>query len=409
MEPSKRAGRAALASAAATAVLLAGAAAPASAAVLTMTLSSSYGPTGGGDTIVGTVPSTLAVAPPFPAGTTPTVQFQYIGTGSTGCGTSAKAITQIAGSGTATTAGVLTADPASVKRITASKIAFKVPSGPYPGRTENSSGLVLVGTQAQGRWNVCVYNNDSTTSSTLLASAVYTVALVPRISTVSPASSPAAGGQTITVTGTGFTPGASMITGAAGDVALSNVKVALDGQSFTATTGSRVAGTGLALTVVTPGGTVSSLDPDNDPSTSDTPIPFSYTNGIAISPSTAASGTQVTVDVTGVGFSALTFEAAGNPTSARAHVFLVDDAYQSSGNRGVAECVVDSVISDRELVCTLDLAADQLSPANSAVVAGSPITDGAYILTVVADGSVGAGDPKASIVSSGAAFVVAPY
>lgn len=406
----RRSARAVLASVAATVAVLAGLSTPASAVALPMALSAGYGPSGGGGTIIGTITPTAVVPSPIPANTTPVVQFQYVGTGAASCGSTAKAITQIAGTGTTTTAGVLTVNPTAVKRITASKIAFQVPSGSYPGSSANPNGLVLVGTQTSAKWNICVYDSASTTSSVLLATASYTLVLKPTISSISPASSPAGGGQTITVNGAGFTAVTTAITGSIGGAALSNIKIASNGNSFTATTGARAPGSGLAVTVTAPGGTVSSLDPDNDPSTSDTPIPFTYSNGITISPNTGASGTQVTIDVTGAGFMPLHFDSAGHPTSSLAHVFLVKDGYLAASNRGVAECVVDIVVSDTELVCTLDLSANQLDPSTSATVPGSPIADGAYILTVVENGTTGAGSSaNPSIISSGAAFIVAPY
>jgi hypothetical protein len=420
--PIRRPGRAALASLAATAILLAGVNVPASAAPLPMTLSTAYGPSGGGGTVIGTVTSTTAVPTPIPAGAIPTVQFQYVGTGSTPCGTMAKAVTQIAGSGTTTTAGVLTVDPNAVKRISTTKVAFWVPSSSYPAwvsgspSTVNTTGLVLVGSQTTAKWNVCVYDSDSTTASTLIASAAYTLALRPTITSISPTSSPAAGGQSITVNGTGFTAVSTPINGSIGGAALTSIKVATGGNSFTATTGPRAAGTGLALTVNAPGGQVSSLDPDNNglaqdgnPSTNDAPIPFSYSNGITITPNTAPSGSGLTLDVIGAGFSLLNFETGINPTSSLAHVFLVSGTYVAASNRGVAECTVD-VVSDTELICFLDLSGDQLNPATSAPVPGTPIANGAYFLTLVANGATNAaGAANPTVMSSGSAFIVAAY
>jgi hypothetical protein len=413
--------RAGVASAAVTVLVLSGVSAPAAAAAAAMTLSSVSGPSGGGNTITGTV---AASAMSFPAGTSPTVQFQYVGTGAASCSTSAKDVAQIVATGTTTTAGVLTADPDTVRRIATAKIVFKVPSSAYPAldddgnpSTVNPGGLVLAGTQTSARWNVCVYDSASTTSGTLLAAASYTLVVPPTITSIIPVSSPAGGGQSITVNGTGFGSGSTAISGSIGGAALTDIKVAPDGASFTATTGPRAAESGLALTVITQGGTVSSLDPDNnglpqdgDSTTNDAPIPFTYSNGITVTPNTAASGTAVTLDVNGAGFSQLTFDSGGTPTSTQAHVFLVKDAYVAASNRGVAECDVLAVVSDTELICTLDLSADQLSPADSTVVPSTPIADGAYIVTVVADGATDAGsDADPTIISSGAAFIVAPY
>ncbi|MBB2946875.1 hypothetical protein FB565_006643 [Actinoplanes lutulentus] len=403
----RRITRAVLASVVLTATVLVGAGSPASAAAVAMTLSKTYGTSGAGGTIVGSVPPT-AIAP-FPAGSvTPVVQFQFVGAATTGCALKAQTRTQIAGPAAVTTAGVLTAELAKVKRITPWKIVFKVPTAAYPGDSINPTGLVLTGTQAQARWYVCVYDTESTTTSTLLATSVYTITLRPTITSISPASSPAAGGQTITVNGTGFSPVTTAITGSIDGAPLSNIRVASNGNSFTATTGVRAAGTGLALTVVAPGGTVSSLDPDNNPVTLTT-YPFAYTNGITISPSTGVTGAQVTVSVTGAGFSALIFDPAAAATSSDPHVFLVDGAYDAATNRGVAECTVGIVVSDTELICDLDLTATQLSPTTSAPTSGV-VPDGAYIMTVVANGDTGAaGAASPSIISSGAAFVVGPY
>jgi hypothetical protein len=400
--------RTVVASAAATVLVLSGMSAPAAAAAVAMTLSSVSGPGGGGNTITGTV---AASAPVFPAGTSPTVQFQYVGTGATSCSASAKGEAQIDGTGTTTTAGVLTLDPTTTRRITSTKIVFTVPSSAHPSvddngnpSTVNPGGLVLIGTQTSAKWNVCVYDSASTTSSLLLASASYTVVVPPTITSIIPVSSPAGGGQSISVNGTGFGSGSAAISGSIGGVALTGIKVAPDGDSFTATTGPRAADTGLALTVTTQGGTVGSLDPGSSP------IPFTYSNGITVTPNTAASGTAVTLDITGAGFSQLSFDSGGTPTSTQAHVFLVKDAYVAASNRGVAECDVLAVISDTELICSLDLSADQLSPTDSTVALNTPIVDGAYIVTVVADGATDAGsDANPTIVSSGAAFIVAPY
>ncbi|WP_127504272.1 IPT/TIG domain-containing protein [Actinoplanes solisilvae] len=387
----------------AAAVSVLAATGPASAASL-MALSSPAGRSGGGNTLVGTVGLVPGVSGPFAAGTKPTVQFQFYGTGTSAsaCNAKAKAVAQIGVAGVSLTAGVLTVDPAQVTRITATKIAFRVPSSSYPAldgggvaSTINTSGLSLVGDQTVARWNVCVYDSDSIANSNLLASSSYTVAVKPTIASILPAGSSAGGGQSITVTGTGFSTITGTITGAVGGVPLSGVKVAADGKSFTAITGARVAAAGLALTVDGPGGTVSSLDPDNNPATNDIPIPFTYNNSVTVTPNTAVTGSTVVVDVMGAGFSALDFDTSGTAGSSDAHVFLVKDAYDAAGNRGVAECIVDAVVRDTELLCTLTLAG---------------VPDGAYTLTVVENGDPGAGvAANPSLVTSGAVFVVAPY
>jgi hypothetical protein len=413
--------RGGLASVAATVLVVVGVSAPASAAVPAMILSSASGPSGGGNTIIATVPGSAMV---FPAGGTLTVQFQSVTDGATSCSESTLPITQIVTSGATTTAGVQTVDPETVQRITARKLAIRVPSSSYPAFTAegaqssvNPGGLVVAGTQTFSRWNICVYDSESTRSSKLLAAAPYTLAARPSITSIVPASSSALGGQTITVSGTGFSTAATGLSGSIGGTPLTDIEVAESGDRFTAVTGPRIAAGGLALTVNTPGGRVSSLDPDNngqpedgDPATADAPITFDYINEInRIEPNAAPAGSTVILDVFGTGFSDLIFGSGGDPTSSDAHVFLVEDAYESSSNRGVAECNILIVVSDAELVCALDLAADRLDPQNSMPVPGSLIAEGAYILTVVANGDINAGpDAKPTIVSSGAAFTVNP-
>ncbi|WIM94937.1 IPT/TIG domain-containing protein [Actinoplanes oblitus] len=401
-------GRIGVVGAAATVLVLSGAAAPAGAVALTMTLSSPYGASGVGKTIVGTVPPSTTNPTPFAAGSKPTVQFQY-----NACSAGVRTITQITGTTSSTpTAGAQTVDPATVTRISTTKIAFQVPTASYPNSSINATGLVLVGGQTTAKWNVCVYDNAGTT---LIASSVYTLVLKPTITSITPATSPAAGGQSITVVGTGFNSVAP-ISGSIAGAPLTNVKVATTGASFTATTGPRTAGSNLALTVTAAGGTVSSLDPDNnglpqdgDPATPDAPIPFTYSNGITVSPNTAAAGTSVSLDVIGAGFLTRTFDlTAGTPTSSNSHVFLVDGAFNSSTNRGVAECTTVTVVTDTELVCTLDLTLNRLDPTNSSVT-GSPIIDGAYIVTLVSDGTIGSGTADPTVISSGSGFIVAPF
>ncbi|MFI1994350.1 IPT/TIG domain-containing protein [Actinoplanes sp. NPDC020271] len=413
-------GRACLSSAAVTALIVGVAAAPAQAAALPMTLSSATGPSGGGNTLIGTVAASAANPIPFAAGSTPTVQFQY-----NACSAKARAVTQIAATTTTTTAGVLTVDPDNVKRMLGTQIAFEVPSKSYPAQvngstsTINTGGLVLAGTQTSAKWNICVYDTPSTESSSLLAQASYTVGIRPRITAIIPSSGAVLGGQTITVTGAGFSTASNATTASIGGAALTGIKVAANGNSFVAVTGARAAGTGLALTVNTPGGPVSSTDPDNnglpedgDDDTADTPITFTYSNGIQVSPQTAPTGTKVDLLIKGVGFQQLIFDrsAQATPTSASAHIFLVKDAYVAASNRGVQECKGVLVASNTAMVCTLDLVADRLDPATSSVATGNKVAEGTYSIVVVANGAADAADAAApTIISSGSTFTVAPY
>jgi hypothetical protein len=417
----RRTGRAGLASVTATALALAGMRAPASAAVLTLTLSSNTGPSGGGAMISGTVPGSTG---PFVPEIIPTIQFQYAESPGSSCSSTPQVSTQITAEGMTTTAGVVTVDPETIRRITFTRIAFEVPSTAYPAvddygnnSTVNTTGLVLLGEQISARWHVCVYGSDSVVAGELLASGEYTLVRKPVITSIIPASGASAGGQLITVLGAGFNPVSAPITATIGDMPLTDIKAAASGNSFTAITGPRAAADDLALVVNAPGGTVSSLDPDNngepedgDNTTNDSPIPFRYSNGLNITPNTSALDTVVNIDVRGAGFTELEFSDVGNPGDSLAHVFLVDGAYESATNRGVAECTGVMVVSDTELICTLDLTAFQLNPTDSSVMVNSPITEGAYFVTVVESGDVNAGPgANPTIMSSGSAFVVAPY
>ncbi len=411
--PLRRTGRSSLAVTAMSALLVAAAGAPASAAPAAMTLSSPAGPSGGGNMVVGTLTGAGVKATTFPAGTLPTVQFQYVGGPVSGCAAIAQEMAEISAEGAVATGGVVQVSPLDVRRISGTRIAFKVPSTDYLGNGVNTGGLVLTEDQITAKWNVCVYDSDSTANSSLLAASTYTLVRRPTITSIVPASSPASGGQTITVNGTGFTAVNTPITASIGDVPLTDIEVAPNGASFTATTGPRAAGSGLLLTVTTAGGSVNSIDPDNDINTNDNPITFEYSNGVRVLPNTAPAGSVLTVYLTGVGFSQLTF-VAGPPTSNNAHIFLVAGAYDAANNRGVAECRDVTVLNDTELVCTLNLAGNRLSPTTSAPLPNTTIADNAYLLTVVSDGGLGAGSgpgsqANPSVVSTGATFVVAPY
>ena len=79
-----------------------------------------------------------------------------------------------------------------------------------------------------------------------------------------------------------------------------------------------------------------------------------------------------------------------------------------------AECETPVVISDNELLCTLDLATGGLTPAtgNAATAPADNVANGTYTLTVVSNGDIAAADLDGYTVtdiSSGSTFTVAPY
>ncbi|MFM9903961.1 MAG: beta strand repeat-containing protein, partial [Pyrinomonadaceae bacterium] len=80
----------------------------------------------------------------------------------------------------------------------------------------------------------------------------FTGTAAPTVTSISPASGPAAGGTAVTITGTNLT-GASAVT--IGGAVASSIVVAGDGLSLTAVTGARAAASGQSVVVTTPGGT----------------------------------------------------------------------------------------------------------------------------------------------------------
>ena len=398
---------------------------------LVMVLSSVSGPSGGGNQLTGTVQASTNNPTPFTAGTLPIVQFQFVGVGSPSCSAAPKPVQQIAGGVTTATAattaaGVLTVNPGDVTRLSGTKIGIVAPSAPYPAEvdgstsTVNPDGIVLLPGQTASKWLVCVYDSNPSTATSLLAGSAYTLAIRPKITAVLPLSSPAAGGQLITVNGVGFSVQTNATTVSVGGVALKDVRVSASGNSLTGTTQVRSPAGGLALVVSTTGGQVTSVDPDNNgqppddsDTTIDTPLLFTFRNGISVLPDNAPAGSKVSLDVKGVAFDALTFSKSDTaaPTDATAHVFLVKDAYDPAANRGVQECRNVKLVSSTELICALDLSADRLNPADSTPLPGSPVTEATYTITVVANGSpsADAATANASIVSAGSTFTVSPF
>jgi len=223
-------------------------------------------------------------------------------------------------------------------------------------------------------------------------------------------------GGTVTVTGTNFITG---MTATLGGLPLTGITI-VDSSHFTAVAPAHTAATGVALAVTTTGGTATLASA------------YSYSNGIVISPSTTPTATAATdIDVQGVGFSTLSFTTVDGttPDDQNAHVYLVQGAYDPTLHSSaktvgeVGECINVLVISDTELICTVDTAHGYGSANTTTTTA---IATGLYTVTVVTDGAVdvqtgGTGytggsitagaDPNyaASIISSGSTFTVAPY
>ena len=385
--------RAGIATGAAVVTALAVTASPAFAEAK-LALSASSGPTAGGNTVTAQAPTTAAA--PFLASTAPTVQFQAITSTVTTCSALYKTPATVAGASNVLTAGAV--DAVTVTRINSYRIAVKIPAG-----------VVLPANFTVAKYNMCVYDAASTSASTLLASAAYSVAAKPVITNITPTSGPALGGYQINVSGTGLTSGS---TATLGNVPLSNVTVNTSGTLLTGTAPARTAGSGIQLVINSLGGTVSSADPNGDATLTDA-TNFTLTNGIIVTPNTAPSNTTPSLDIMGVGFSALTFADVDQTTSASttAHVALVPKStgYVKNTDRMIAVCEDVLVLSDTELLCTLDLTGSLDTTQEDATFGATDVPDGAYNIQIIQDGADDAATPAPTAITSGSTFTVAAY
>lgn len=264
--------------------------------------------------------------------------------------------------------------------------------------TRMSITMPAIDVTAKADYNLCVYR---VTSGVLLASAKFSVYPVPTITLVSPVNGPQTGGQTVTIEGTDFT---SKSTVKWGTTSLTGVKIAKDGLSLTAVTPALTAGGPTGFTVTNEGGAVTSTLTNR----------YTVVNAITVSPSTVTAGTSATLTIKGSGFtaavgigSATAFDASsggvdsGNGTavgtnSAVGHVYLVRGAYNqllylpgaNKGNGQVTECINPSVVSDTEIVCTLDTSSSITATTGVYDYNGTDLAAGAYTVTVVNDGSI---------------------
>jgi hypothetical protein len=274
-------------------------------------------------------------------------------------------------------------------RISATKAAMTVPTG-----------VDLTGSETTATYYVCLYNGAVAGDSTLVAvPATYSISPALSITAVSPLSGPSQGGTVVEITGGGFPVGgtADALTVSLGGSPLTDVRV-LSPSRLTGVTTAHTPGNA-TVTVTTAAGSVNHA------------AAFVYSYGITVAPNTAPAGTaSVYLDIMGVGFSTMNFTTTG-PTSG-GHVFLVEDEYVSAGTGAtwttppVAECTGIIKVSDREIICELDLT-DTLTATGGD--AGAPVDEGTYTVTVVSNATPGAPGVVSSIISSGSTFTVAPY
>lgn len=290
-----------------------------------VTLSSVIGPNSAGAGV------TVNSAANFLTGvTTPGVAFTTAAT----CPTTFPATATYA-AGPPVVAGVVqavTGSTSNARKLANNRMAVTVPA------------LPLIGS-APTTYQACIYNGITVGTSTILASAAYTSTTVPTPTGVTPSAGPALGGSTITVTGSDFPTAAGSITATLGGSPLTNI-TPVSSTAFTAVTPAHSVADDVPLVVTTAAGSRVLQSA------------YSFTNALQITPNTAPNTTTaVDVDVLGTGFLSKTFGGAGN-----ARVYLVDGEYDGAdigsstwANGPVAECTNVLVISDNELICTLQL------------------------------------------------------
>ena len=382
--------RAGIATAATTAIVVAGGATPASAASVPVVLSATAGSTTGGNTI--TAASTTAQAFLSPSATV-NATFSIPACQATWNTAASTAVTP-----NSATVGNVPVTGGNAKKITSSKASILVPALP----------IAVTGTTST-KYNVCIYSGGA--GAALAGTATYTVAVAPvfpNSGVITPASGPSLGGTRITVNATsGLPTTAGSITATLGGAPLTAI-TPISATSFTATTPARAPGTAnLVVTTAAGAKTITGA--------------FTYANGIQIEPNTAPrTSTAQIVDVLGAGFLDYTFGSSA--TNAR--VWLVDGQYDPGATAGTpattyvvgptAECTGVTVISDNELLCTLNLATGGLDPDDATALSGGAanVANGTYTLTVVSNGDIAASDSDGYLVtdiSSGSTFTVAPY
>jgi hypothetical protein len=361
-----------------------------------LTLSATTGPVGGTNTITLSLPSTATSK--FVSGA---VGVQFQNTTSTAAATATCATNPSTGAATAQ----VTAAASAVRFLSTTKVSVQVPD---------------LSTGTTSYWLVCAYNAANATpippTATVLGRANYVVAAAPTIASISPTSGPAYGGQTITVTGTNFPTSITATTPLSATLGGSPMTsiTPISATQFTAVTPAHAASaTAVAMTVTTNGGTYTTGVGGNIAN------PYTYKNGITVSPNTAVGGTSVDIDVTGVGFSALTFVTTDGtaPDDANPHVYLAQGVYDVTNyaagttNKTLpekTECTNVAVISDTELICTVDTTHRiNNGGAGTYTYAAAQLADGTYTVTVVDKGN--AAPTYQSVLSSGATFTVANF
>jgi hypothetical protein len=326
----------------------------------TLTLSTTQGPNTGGNTITATTP---AGAPQFAPGAAAEFQAAAAASGTTTPSTCTPTYAAPVAP-TAAVGGILEAQGIMV--ISPNRVSINVPDF-------KSAPLTT-------KYNVCVYSSNTATGQLLAQTAAagqYSIGTKISLQNVWPVAGPSQGGTTITVYGNNFptavtSTGASIMTATLGGLPLLNLNV-VSPQQFTAVTPPR-----------SPNATPVPLIVASASGTTVLGRAFTYANGVTVSPSVATNrpmNGSTPVDVQGIGFGGLTFQNTGNPDDKNSHVYLVRGAYDPTpgsvggGKRNgeLADCTNVMMVSDTELVCTVNLQAS-LNAAGATAMPNRPAT-----------------------------------
>lgn len=256
------------------------------------------------------------------------------------------------------------------------------------------------------KYFICVWSATAGTAtgasllSTTTASG-FTAYTAPTITSVSPVSGPSIGGTPITIVGTGFST-----TMASNKVTIAGAAATVTSATATTIVATAPAGTAStgSIIVTSPSGTVTAT------------ATYAYADGLTVTPNTTTPTQAVNLDILGSGFKALTFDEAVSTAGqnftkdANAHIFLavkaLDPSLMAAGayaaGAAAAECTDVVVLTDSELICTLD-------PTVTAAPAGV-LTTGSYQVQLVNDNNTSATTfARVSMVTSGSAFTIAQY
>lgn len=253
---------------------------------------------------------------------------------------------------------------------------------------------------------ICVWSAAAGTTSgaSLLSSTTatgFTAYTAPTVTNVAPVSGPSIGGTSVTITGTGFST-----TAASNKVTIAGAAATVTSASATTLVVTAPAGTSStgAIIVNSPSGTVTAT------------ATYAYQDGLTVTPNTTTTTAAVNLDVLGSGFKSVTFAAAVSTAGqnftkdANAHIVLAVKAFNPAlmaagayaAGAAAAECTDVVVLSDTELICTLD-------PTVTAAPAGA-LTVGSYQVHLMSDNhTTDTSFVRSTIVTSGSAFTIAPY